>query len=156
ALTAELALTISDAAWEVGLIEDWRYGTALHMLLNVCSDAKGGSHEFAPPVQVALASHWVEIATRALWHAPDPVLYKDAVTRSVRAHELALMHLTCSERGDLLHGLGTLHLDPFMANRDSTISVQFLAWRERAERGQTWDGKHYLDIEKEGFPTLRV
>lgn len=151
-LTPELARRVSREAWEICFTQDWRHGTALHVLLNAAIDAKGGFHEHDSGVQTELAALWVEIATQALWHAPDPGLYRDALSRLTGALELVE---TPAEKALLLHGLGTLHLDPFMANRDSTIETQFLAWHERGERGETWDGSRYPNVESQGFPTLQ-
>lgn len=41
-----------------------------------------------------------------------------------------------------------------MADRDGTVPTVLFEWHQRAKQGETWDSTRYVDVEKQGFPTL--
>jgi len=128
----------------------WRTGVVMHALVNACADARPGTSRDTAD---ELAWNWLGLAGIALWHVPDPGLYKDARDRAERA----LAHLPTDdrkrERAMFLHGLGTLHLDPYAALRSpNSLGPEMRAWRSRAAAGETWDGEAHHDLETEGFP----
>ena len=157
-LTDDIALAISHWAREVVQNTDssWRVSVTLHTLLYAGLDARDqGQGKPLSPLGCRLAGNWLDIVSVALWHVPDPSLYKDALGRGERA-----MALLREEKGtrkqelaSLLHSLGTVHLDPYAAMRSNPgVAKELQAWRRRAWDGETWNSTRYPDIEKEGYP----
>ena len=133
---------------------NWQAAIALQVLLYACVDAMP-----APPsnaLQEELAWNFVGVASRALWHVPDPWLYQQASTRGEAAVELAKQRDNPQGAGDLLHALGTLNLDPYAANREiSRFEQEMQTWQARAAQGETWNHERYYDPVEKGYPSLQ-
>lgn len=90
-----------------------------------------------------LTRQWIAIVARALNHAADPRLYRDARVRGERAFDDARTAGIPTAIARLAFALGVLHLDPYALHRavhpDTAASVR-VEWSERLAKGDTWDG----------------
>lgn len=110
---------------------NWRQAVQLQGLLLVAAGAlPEGAEAEAMRQEAALA--FVEIAQVALGHVPDGRLYRRA--RQAGEAVVARARVAQEDRlvGDMLHRLGTLHLDPYTAGRSSANYAQELQlWQQR-------------------------
>lgn len=152
-LDDDVAIGASKAALKVISqdYDDWKPAVLLHALLYAAWDARKGRAPGLADGQ--LTSNWLDIVSLALWHVPDPSLFKDAVTRGERAATWLEQQGNSRAQATILNGLGTIHLDPYAARRDPrSLANELHDWRRRAFTGETWDGARYGDLEKEGYP----
>jgi len=64
----------------------------------------------------------LRIATTALWHRPDPRLYRR--TFAIAANMVEQGGISEKTRAKLAHEIGILHLDPYVANRATVADVK--------------------------------
>lgn len=64
----------------------------------------------------------LRIATTALWHRPDPQLYRRTFT--IAANMVEQDGISEKTRAKLAHEIGILHLDPYVANRATLAEVK--------------------------------
>lgn len=155
-LTDDVAFAISHWAREVVQNNEnsWRVSVTLHALLYAGLDTREHGKKLSR-LGCLLAGNWLDVVSVALWHVPDPFLYKDALGRGERAVARLKEEdgAKAQELASLLHSLGTVHLDPYAAMRSNPgLAKELQAWRHRAWDGETWNGTRYPDIEKEGYP----
>jgi hypothetical protein len=132
--------------------QEWRAAVQFSMMLRTAVRAAGPDSELAATLD-ALDADWVEIASVALWHVPDARIFADALAAGEAVRKRA--HDAKDERveGRVLNSLGTLHLDPWFANRTSeTYLSEHYHWFRRAE-SDSWDGEPFVLERPAPLPT---
>jgi CHAT domain len=138
-LSAIYVSKMGQLAYQLAASHDWLNSVRFSMMLRAAIRGAGPDSELAV-WHDELESDWVEIASGALWNVPDGRIYADALAAGEAVRKRARQGKDARLEGNVLHGLGTLHLDPWFANRSSeTYQSEHTAWFERAREG-SWDG----------------
>ena len=113
--------------------EDWRGGVLLMRIVLAALDARRAAiPENQQAMERTAVETWLMVATMALGDVPDGRLYRDAVGRAEALADLP--EETVESKGQILHRLGVLHLDPYVAGRSShDLPQQMRAWQRRLE-----------------------
>lgn len=122
-------VTMTCEAAEEILNRDWRPVLKVMRILYAALDARGKLiPENQQNMEVTVAESWLAVVRVACTDVPDGRIFHDAVTRGEAFADL--------DRGDppanILHRLGTLHLDTYVAGRSSAnFERQMDAWTTR-------------------------
>jgi hypothetical protein len=118
-----------EAAEQV-LIRDWRPVVKVMRILYAALDARGKLiPENQQNMEVTVAETWLAVVRVACADVPDGRLFHDAVKR---AEAFADLQLDANPPANILHRLGTLHLDTYVAGRSSAnFERQMAAWATR-------------------------
>jgi len=133
--------------------DSWRYALRLHRLTMVALEA-AIPNSFKANLLAKATEIFLQIASRALAHAPDGRLYRQAKEYGIRA----LSELTdlgeSALIGDLYHSMGILHLDTYTFGRTSlNYDLQVQAWKARLV-GELGEEYYKIPSEKLKMPEL--
>ncbi len=126
-------------AYTLARSHDWKNSVRFSMMLRTAVREAGPDSEVAV-WRDELETDWVEIASGALWNVPDGRIYADALAAGEAILKKAQDGKDARMQGNVLHGLGTLNLDPWFGNRSSeTYQSEHVQWFQRAWH-DSWDG----------------
>jgi len=137
---------------EQGLNKDWRISVMVMNVLNAALDARG---KVIPENQFAMErttiESWLAVARVACTDVPDGRIFRDVVKRG---EAIAEQDEGSNPPANILHRLGTLYLDTYIAGRSSTnFDYQMRTWQQRLyeEYGDKLAG---IPVEELAMPTV--
>lgn len=133
---AELMFPMVNATCEVAeqvVFKNWRPAVTMMKIALAAVEARR-SHipENQQPMDLITVESWLAIVTRAVSDVPDGRLFYDAVKRGDMFADI--IDPNQDPPGQLLHRLGVLHLDPYVAGRSTQgLPQQLRAWQTRLQ-----------------------
>jgi CHAT domain-containing protein len=123
-------VTMTCEAAEEVLNRDWRPVLTVMRILYAALDARGKLiSENQQNMEVTVAETWLAVVRVACTDVPDGRLFRNAVTRG---EAFADLQRDANPPANILHRLGTLHLDTYVAGRSSAnFERQMAAWATR-------------------------
>jgi hypothetical protein len=123
-------LTAACEAAENAMLTNWRSVVTLMKILFAALDARGKIiPEDQQEMELTMVQTWLRVARTACIEVPDGRIFRDAVAR---AEPLVDLDTDANPPAPILHWLGVLHLDPYVAGRSGkNIEQQDGAWRQR-------------------------
>jgi hypothetical protein len=117
-------------AVEQGLSKDWRLCVLIMRVLNAALDARGKSEaEGQLELELTTVETWLAVVRVACSDVPDGRLFRDA---TARGDALAEREVGRTPPANMLHRLGVLYLDTYVAGRSGgNLEQQMTAWVER-------------------------
>jgi len=132
----------------------WQLAVQVHQVLWAAIDATP-SPELALKLTQDVILWWLEIVVRAVWEAPDPRLYHDAIRRGRAAIEVALARNEESSAAEIAFLLAALHLDPYVMHRGiDQYRATEQEWARRLRAGTTWDGERLPESPDGEYPSV--
>ena len=115
---------------------DWRRGVVLAELVLASLDARRAHLRIdQAEMDLIAVNYWLDVVTRAVVDLPDGRLFDDAVVRAERWADVIVDPDGFFFPAMVLHGLGVLHLDPYVAERSSgRYESQHWEWNDRFRR----------------------
>ncbi len=115
---------------EQGLSKDWRLCVLVMRVLNAALDSRGKSDAAGQlAMELTAVETWLAVARVACSDVPDGRLFRDA---AARGDALAEREVGMTPPANILHRLGVLYLDTYVAGRSSgNLENQMTAWVER-------------------------
>ena len=146
---------IGRLAYSLAVKQQWKDAVRFSMMARTAARAAGPDSELAP-VLPNLDVDSIEVAAGALWFVPDARLYADAVSTGEATLKAARAAGDRDFEGRICHALGTLHLDPWFANRSpETYRSEHVVWYKRAEQ-ESWDGAKFVSKRPAPLPDPAV
>lgn len=111
----------------------WADGVLLAKLVLAAVDARRERLGFEQAaMEFAATVHWLDVVTRATCDVPDPRLFHDAVARGKKLAGVVDDPNGVCQPAAILHGLGVLHLDPYVGGRSNeSYQLQHAVWLNR-------------------------
>jgi hypothetical protein len=124
------AFTMACEAAEQMSVKNWRPAVTIMRILFSALDARGKLvKENQQAMEITSVESWLAVAGRACADVPDGRLFRDAVRRG---DVLADLEDRSDPPAPILHRLGVLHLDPYVAGRSSdALDQQLYQWQFR-------------------------
>jgi hypothetical protein len=121
--------TVCDAA-ETIVIKDWRPAVKIMKILFSSLDARREPiPENQQAMEISAIESWLAVVCRSCSDVPDGRLFRDAVTRG---DAVADIDSKSDPPAPILHRLGVLHLDPYVAGRNTLdLDQQLRNWQVR-------------------------
>jgi len=124
--------TVCDLVEQV-VLKNWRPAVAIMKIALASLDARRSRiPENQQAMDLSAVESWLAVVTRAIADVPDGRIYHDAVKRGDAFADI--IDPNRDPPGQILHRLGVLHLDPYVAGRvSSRLEQQLQMWQTRLE-----------------------